>query len=213
MGKALEQIEDILGEGARFHDGDVFGPGFPGQGLGGVDADTVVGEEQVADTHDKHFVHTILGTGVAPAGGGMWCPPCPVSHGRRPCRRGCPGRDGSRTGDSIAARRGSRKGMTGKGGMPGGWNMLPASNAPRASAGAQIRKRAGSPPPFRFVWFAYGLMLVVVTEEPGALLGEQHGVPVEDVDGQGHEHHDVGPVLGVEEVVVKVWNSMIFLLS
>ena len=81
MGKALEQIEDILGEGARFHDGDVFGPGFPGQGLGGVDADTVVGEEQVADTHDKHFVHTILGTGVAPAGGGMWCPPCPVPHG------------------------------------------------------------------------------------------------------------------------------------
>ena len=149
MGKALEQIEDILGEGARFHDGDVFGPGFPGQGLGGVDADTVVGEEQVADTHDKHFVHTILGTGVAPAGGGMWCPPCPVPHGRRPCRRGCPGRDGSRTGDSIAARRGSRKGMTGKGGdarrmeHPPGRAMLPGRAPER-----RYEKGRGHPRPF-----------------------------------------------------------------
>ena len=74
----------------------------PVKKLGGVDADTVVGEEQVADTHDKHFVHTILGTGVAPAGGGMWCPPCPVSHGRRPCRRGCPGRDGTDHGQATA---------------------------------------------------------------------------------------------------------------
>ena len=149
MGKALEQIEDILGEGARFHDGDVFGPGFPGQGLGGVDADTVVGEEQVADTHDKHFVHTILGTGVAPAGGGMWCPPCPVPHGRRPCRRPCPGRDGSRTGDSIAARRGSRKGMTGKGGMPGGWNMLPGEQcSPGERRSAGTKKGRGHPRPF-----------------------------------------------------------------
>ena len=81
---------------------------------------------------------------------------------------------------------------------PPGRAMLPGRTPER-----RYEKRAGSPPPFRFVWFAYGLMLVVVTEEPGALLGEQHGVPVEDVDGQGHEHHDVGPVLGVEEVVVK----------
>ena len=92
MGEALEQIEDILGEGARFHDGDVFGPGFPGQGLGGMDADTIVGEEQVADTHDKHFVHTILGTGVAPGRARGAAVPGP--HGHRPSRRGCPGRGG-----------------------------------------------------------------------------------------------------------------------
>ena len=118
-------------------------------GRGSVARETKERILQVADTHDKHFVHTILGTGVAPAGGGMWCPPCPVPHGRRPCRRGCPGRDGSRTGDSIAARRGSRKGMAGKGGMPGGWNMLPGEQcSPGERRSAGTKKGRGHPRPF-----------------------------------------------------------------
>ena len=59
------------------------------------------------------------------------------------------GRDGSRTGDSIAARRGSRKGMAGKGGMPGGWNILPGKQcSPGERRSAGTKKGRGHPRPF-----------------------------------------------------------------
>ncbi len=40
---------------------------------------------------------------------------------------------------------------------------------------------------------------------------KKHNIPVQNIEGQYHDHHDIGPVLGVQEVVIKSWEFHVVL--
>ena len=78
----------------------------------------------------------------------------------------------------------------------GSKSALRAKRNPLAGGGLIQKRRSLAAPPLSFA-----LMLGTVVAL--FLVREEHEVPVQHIEGQHYEHHNVRPALGEQEVIIK----------